>query len=770
MTTATVRIPLTWPIGARSAQETTKDPYIQNGMLEKYGDKLTLVKRPGTFEFQTFGNTGSFQGGTYFNGTFYAVRNDTLYVTGGSSNTGADGGSWTQSSVPEWAATQGEGAVVFKGRMWMIGGVTASAGIWSSQDGKKWAVNAGGQPWGFRNNPGTVVFNGQIFVCGGFNITLGTCFNDVWSTSDGATWKNISLDRAGADIWGTRTNHMTMATNSGIYVMGGQDTTTSTYYADVWFSADGIAWSQLTAAAPWGARENASCFWFQNNLWVVGGFNSGGTALNDAWYSPDGITWTQASAAAFASGRAGCYSCVYRNFMWVIGGIDAGGSRVPDVYFSADGFTWLLATQTPGWGGRAYGRALVFQTPGDVSPYGYETMWLLGGESFSATLREVWRANLNTNTATSYPLTPDTTGAQFQFTTYNNGQQLLFKNSSNFYVLQAGTLIKIVDSNYPPLTVPGVVVLNAFAYVMTPGGEIHSCQLGDPTLWPALQFLTADYEDDPGIVLAKYLNYVVALGQYTTQFFFDNGANQPTGTVLAPYINANQRKGCVVAATVATVGNNLFWVGQDDRGTRSVMMLNGLVPANVSSAYVDRILMAAATNTLIAFSAASNGHQFYVLKYTAFNALVYDLTYQEWYEWNALSYVAYVTDFTTGGDYLFSDSADLVLFSPQSNTDALLGDFILRTQTDKVDHGNTALKFCGRVVLVGDVSDATPTVDISDDDYQTYDTLGTVDMTDVRPDLTRTGSFRRRAWRVSQEDDNPARWEALEVSYSQGES
>ena len=397
-------------------------------------------------------------------------------------------------------------------------------------------------------------------------------------------------------------------------------------------------------------------------------------------------------------------------------------------------------------------------------------MWILGGETISSTLDEVWRANLNTNTAITYPLAPTTTNDQYQFTTYNNGQQLLFKNSSNFYVLQASTLITVTDPNYPPLTVPGVVVLNAFAYVMTPGAEIHACKLDDPTQWPSLQFITADYEDDPGVVLSKYLNYVVADGTYTKQFFFDNGANQPTGSPLAPYINANQRVGCVAARSLTDAGNNQFWVGQDDKGTRSVYALNGLQPQKVSSAYVDRLLMDAAEASLIGFAAASSGHQFYILKYTSFNALVFDITYQEWYEWNALSYVAYITDFTTDGNYLFSEAADLVLFSPQSYTDALLGDFILRCQTDKIDHGTTSRKVSGRLVLVGDVSDATPEIEYTDDDYQTFNSAGTVDMNSERPNVWRTGSFRRRAWRISQEDDNSARWEALEHSFSIGES
>jgi hypothetical protein len=465
------------------------------------------------------------------------------------------------------------------------------------------------------------------------------------------------------------------------------------------------------------------------------------------------------------------YGCVYNNRMWAMGGTGASPA-FNQVYSSADGITWTLITATPGWTARANGQAVVFKTSRAVSPYRYETMWIMGGNNGSATLREVWYGNLNLPLATSYALSPGITGQPYQFTTYMNGTRLLIKNQNNFWVLASGTLTKVIDPNYPPYTVPGIVVLNAFAYVMTPEGEIHSCKIDDPLTWPSLQFITADYEDDIGIALAKYLNYVVALGQYTTQFFYDNGANQPTGSALAPYINANLRTGCLDAQSVVTAGNALMFIGQGDTAARQVMTFNGLSPVPVSSPYVDRFLMSLGAGSVHSFGAACDGHEYYVLKTGTATALVYDITMKEWYEWDSFNYAFYLTDFGTGDNFLLSNIGnDVVQLTASAYTDTVSGNFMLSCQTDKEDHGNTARKFFGSAVLMGDqVTGSAPAIAATDDDYNTYTTFGTVNMGSTRPRITRLGSGRRRSWLISATDNLAARWEALEVEYSQGES
>jgi hypothetical protein len=740
-------------------------------VLEKYGDKLFTLKRPGTASYITLGAGGTSQGITYYNGLFYGVVNDIMYRQTGTVNVGADGTAWTTlSGSPDWPATELQNAVVFNNRIFMIGGVTASAGIWSTADGVNWTVNYGGQPWGLRDQQGVVVFNNQMFVAGGYNITLASCFNDVWSTPDGTNW--VSISDPGVAGWTARCAHCCVAANNGIYIFGGFDPTTGpTYFNDVWFSSDGINWVELTSAAPWTAREGASAFYFENNLWIVGGYD-GSNYLEDSWYSPDGINWAAGGIGIFSgAGRSHTYSTVYRGQMWMIGGQIAAGPGVSsDVWSSSDGISWTLVS-TGAITARGNGQAVVFGIPTQYSQYNYDTIYLLGGDSGTMTLKEVLVGDLNVNLPTAFPLTPDVSQDDYQFNTFLSGRLLIVKNSSNMWVLQSGQLVEITDSNYPSETVPGIVHLNAFIYVMTPQGVIQGCALENVFQWPALNFLTADFDDDRAVALAKHLNYVVALKEYSTQFFFDNGANQPEGSPLAPYINANMKIGCVSAKSVEVVDNSLFWVAQTKGAGRTVVRLDGLQVTTVSTPYIDKILMQTSAANMHGINMSIGGHQYYIVKTGTYTALCYDTTFNEWYEWDTFGYRDFVTNGNVAGWFLWSTTGgNLVQTDPTLYTDVLNGTFSFYVQTDKVDFGNTALKFYGRAVLVGDRSNATPSITYSDDDYTTYTNAGTVDMQSNRPFLSRLGSARRRSWKPVQTDAYPARWEALEIEFSQGES
>ena len=57
-------------------------------------------------------------------------------------------------------------------------------------------------------------------------------------------------------------------------------------------------------------------------MWVLGGYDGPEIGQNDVWYSTNGMNWTQTTAAAGWSARNAPTSLVYNNKMWVIGGWD----------------------------------------------------------------------------------------------------------------------------------------------------------------------------------------------------------------------------------------------------------------------------------------------------------------------------------------------------------------------------------------------------------------------------------------------------------------
>ena len=78
-------------------------------------------------------------------------------------------------------------------------------------------------------------------------------------------------------------------------------------------------------------------------MWVIGGFDDVGNRLNDIWYSTDGIDWTQATVNADWGERRGHTSVVFDSKMWVMGGATSGG-RYADVW-SSPGGQWLVNHQ-----------------------------------------------------------------------------------------------------------------------------------------------------------------------------------------------------------------------------------------------------------------------------------------------------------------------------------------------------------------------------------------------------------------------------------------
>jgi len=95
----------------------------------------------------------------------------------------------------------------------------------------------------------------------------------------------------------------------------------------------------------------------------------------------------------------------------------------------------------------------------------------------------------------------------------------------------------------------------------------------------------------------------------------------------------------------------------------------------------------------------------------------------------------------------------------------------MKIQTDSLDFGTNRKKFIPRIDLIGaDIqSSGTATLEISTDDFATFRTLGTFDLTKINPFITRCGSFKGSAsFRLTHSANTAFRAEALKVWYEVG--
>ena len=185
-------------------------------------------------------------------------------------------------------------------------------------------------------------------------------------------------------------------------------------------------------------------------------------------------------------------------------------------------------------------------------------------------------------------------------------------------------------------TVPGIVYLDGYFFVMDQNAVIYNCALGDPTSWNALDFITANIEPGSGVAIAKAQNYIIALKSWSTEFFYDAG--NPVGSPLSPVMNAFTLIGCASGDSVANIDGTVAWVSKTRQKGRGVHIMAGLEQQKVSTPDIERILNADALISVYSYGVKISGHTFYVLGLKDSGlTLVYDFTSQSWALWTSMT-------------------------------------------------------------------------------------------------------------------------------------
>lgn len=256
-----------------------------------------------------------------------------------------------------WSPRDSAGELMFKDRMWLIGGyLPAVVGdVWSSSDGVNWEFAGNlpdpngvsvplayvhddkmwittvsrklycsddGRHWecALENLPwqGTLKFAGKLH--GKLWGIGGADGRQVWSSIDGKNWK-LELDGA---PWSKRGIENVLVHADRLWVIGGSYGNYQPFkgYRDIWCSEDGIHWTLVTDQAPWEGRRWSSCVSYRNRIWLLGGFRAQPTwqNFNDVWYSADGVSWKQLVTEDIWSPRHEISTYVYQDRIWVVGG------------------------------------------------------------------------------------------------------------------------------------------------------------------------------------------------------------------------------------------------------------------------------------------------------------------------------------------------------------------------------------------------------------------------------------------------------------------
>ena len=276
----------------------------------------------------------------------------------------ADGKIWAKVANADWPVRSNHQAVVYQGRMYVLGGYDGSNllnDMWSSADGKNWTPEDNPAPaWDARIRFQAVSHNGRLYVLGGGTGSSGnTLENDVWSWAEGESWTEVT----GAAAWPARRSHQAVSHNGRLYVMGGGSVNSATARDDVWSSVDGANWS-FEGLAAWSARIQHQAVSHNGRIYVLGG-TDGNNSRNDVWSWAEGESWRREAANnnAFWSGRTLFKALSHDGLLYVMGGDAKENSafvRKNDVWSSADGVSWTEVTGSADWIARRTFQAVVF--------------------------------------------------------------------------------------------------------------------------------------------------------------------------------------------------------------------------------------------------------------------------------------------------------------------------------------------------------------------------------------------------------------------------
>jgi hypothetical protein len=189
-----------------------------------------------------------------------------------------DGSKWTAvTRNAEWSPRLAAGVLDFKGRMWILGGTenyyfgdehSLKNDVWATSDGVHWKLVTEHADWAPRAYHAAVVYHGKMWVMGGGNyVPHYRALNDVWSSDDGVKWTRV----LNAAAWAPRLWCSAAVYCDRMWVLAGWSNNPSQNHGDVWYSQDGKQWTQLKSDRIWKARHELSAFVFHDKLWVAGG-------------------------------------------------------------------------------------------------------------------------------------------------------------------------------------------------------------------------------------------------------------------------------------------------------------------------------------------------------------------------------------------------------------------------------------------------------------------------------------------------------------------
>ena len=357
-------------------------------------------------------------------------------------------------------------------------------------------------------------------------------------------------------------------------------------------------------------------------------------------------------------------------------------------------------------------------------------------------------------------------------------------------------LALVYDADYPDGTntsigyaIGPIIEMDGYLFVMTSTGRIYNSDLNSITSWSASGYIQANMSTDGGAGLARVKDQIIGLGTASTQLFYNAG--NPSGSPLSNTAQLFSNIGAVTTYwggsrddSVMNIGGEyVAWLASINGqiGYHPIYIFDGINAKKISTPQIDRIF--AYSNPTYGRIVSLSG--FFWGGYHYIHAAIVDTTnniFQEswlycielgiWVE-SGFPYPFSISG--TGKVYavsLYGTSGKLYSLPSYGHVYQDDGSaYTMTIQTARMNFGTNNWKFIKSVQLVCDKqASGTATLKYSDDDFGTWTTAGTFDLTIMNPIITRLGAHQGgRAYILEHNANTAFRAESLIIEYDIGQ-
>jgi hypothetical protein len=308
--------------------------------------------------------------------------------------------------------------------------------------------------------------------------------------------------------------------------------------------------------------------------------------------------------------------------------------------------------------------------------------------------------------------------------------------------------------------------MDGFAFQMLSNNTIINSDLNSLANWTSTNFIGKQIVSDTAVGLAKYKNQILGFAENSVEAYYNAG--NATGSPLSPIKQLADRVGMIRTSLsggshyYCIHDNKLYFIGRQAGGSLSgantsvgLFVYDGSTYRKISPSYIDKILGEQvgtvkyfSINTIgfmghsgigISFSASTSATQTWLMYFPEWN---------DWFEWNSTIF----SPINSGSAFLgvTPNQHKIYFFGATDNWQDAGTSFTASTQFKLPQDGHQIKRMAEFGVLADTARSSNQLlVEFSDDDYQSFYTVGNIELQRDIKTLNRGGSYRQRAVRLS---------------------